>query len=330
LEELGRLSGHLAATMSGDDRVVVVSGDAGIGKSRLVGELMASAAAQGVRVFYGGGDEDGALSYQPFVEALEDYVSETLAPLSDESIEEALGELARLMPTARLRATPRDPLGDPEVQRFRLFQAVALVLEHAAGDRPLLLVLDDLQWADRPTRQLLRHLLRAGTSGRRLIVAVHRKPGLATFLRGLRRETEVDHLELSGLGADDLAELVGDRLPGAPMPVVMRLHDETAGNPLFVGEVLRSLGGHTVAESVAALDELEVPDEVVDVVTQRLERLEERTVDALKAAAVAGREFDLAVLERVLSLPADDVLDALDDARTEDLIIEHREVLDRF
>ena len=328
--ELGRLNAHLAAVVAGATRLVVLSGEPGIGKTRLVGELMRSARACGARVLYGGGDEDGTLSYQPFVEMLREYVPGEVDMLRAAGLEAELAEVGRLMPDARLAEPSRDTTGDPDLQRFRLFQAVASVFGQAAQTGPLVLVLDDLQWADRPTRQMLRHLVRSARLPRTLIVAVRRSEGVAALTSSLMRERDLDHITVGGLARAESQQLVATRMPAAEPALVARLVDDTDGNPLFLGEVLRSLDETGAADHETVLEELDLPDSITEVVEQRLRRLGSGTVDVLRAAAVAGRDFQLQVLQHALECSPERVLDAMDDALSAGLVTENLQVADHF
>jgi DNA-binding SARP family transcriptional activator len=327
--ELARLDGHLTGALAGEARLVILSGDAGIGKTRLVSEFIHLARDRGARVLHGGGDEDGALSYQPVVEALTRYVPRASERLHAAGLGDVLAELALLIPELKPSQSPHHALADPGMQRFRLFQAVASVIEYASREQPLVLVLDDLQWTDRSTRQMLRYLVRGNSAGTQMIVAVHRSEGLAAFVSALAREGELDHIALQGLTSAETAQLVSTRMPDAPADLLRRLVEDTDGNPFFIGEVVTNLLDSGVPTEELASDDLSVPETVSEVIEQRLRRLSQPTGDALRAGAVAGREFSVGLLERVTAQPAEAVLDGLEEALAAGLIREDAQIPDR-
>ena len=175
--------------------MVVLSGEAGIGKTRLAAELARAAHASGATVLYGRSDEDAIAPYQPFAEALRPY----LAARSPEELRlfPLAGELGRLVPDQADRLPPLAAAAtrDPGGERYRLFEAAAALLAGAAAERPALLVLDDLHWADRPTLLLLRHLARARL-GPLIVLGTARAdepaPALEALLADLRRDGLVD------------------------------------------------------------------------------------------------------------------------------------------
>ena len=221
-KDVDALCGHLLAVRDGERRVVVISGEPGIGKTHLVAQLEQLALEHKARVLYGGAEDDSlagdadrdetALPYQPFVEALEGYISDERRNLEAAGLGPELVELGRILPHEE---SPAEPTGEPSMQRFRLFEAVATVLTWAAQEQPTVLILDDLQAADRSSHQLLRHLVRAAPAPKLLVVAVHREDNLRPFLSSLRREGAVVHLPVDGLARDDAVELVRAHLPEA-------------------------------------------------------------------------------------------------------------------
>ncbi|HEY0408656.1 MAG TPA: hypothetical protein VGE42_00155, partial [Candidatus Dormibacteraeota bacterium] len=213
-------------------------------------------------------------------------------------------------------------------QRYRLFQAVAALMDAAAGASPLLLVLDDLQWADRGTLLLLGHLARTVGSSGLLALATFRDTDLdravdlAALLAELRRERAVARMSMRGLGDAEvgrlMAAVIGRELD--PVGVGARaIHADTEGNPFYVCELVRHLaetGGEDrglKATSTAAAGRVPVPEGVREVVRRRLTHLTAQAVQALTAAAVIGRDFDLTLLGMVTGMSEASLLDVVDE-----------------
>jgi hypothetical protein len=268
-------------------------------------------------VLYGRADEDAIAPYQPFAEALRPY-------LAERSREELRGlplaaELGRLVPDQadRLPALGAAATRDPGGERYRLFEAAASLLASAAALQAVLLVLDDLHWADRPTLLLLRHLARAPL-GPVLILGTartdERAPALGALLTDLGRDGLVQRMALEGLGQRDVDALITAWLGAdAPGSLTGSVWSETGGNPFFVEEVLRQ-----VWESGAP----GVPEGVREMLARRLERLGEPAGDVVRLAAVAGGELRLDVLEAAGELPRAALVEALDAALAAHLIRE--------
>jgi DNA-binding SARP family transcriptional activator len=316
LATLDRAFHDAAGAGRSGSRLVFLSGEAGIGKTRLAAELARTLHARGAAVLYGRADEDAIAPYQPFAEALRGYVAgrgpEELRMLAGPLATE-LGRLVPDLPEAPPAAATRDPAGE----RYRLFEAAANLLAGGAVERPLLLVLDDLHWADRPTLLLLRHLARADL-GRVLILATCREgepaPQLAQVVADLRRDTPLERLALGGLDEREVDALVAAWLGSdAPGALTEELWSETGGNPFFVEEVLRH-----VWES----GEPGVPEGVREMLAGRLARLGEPARAVLPLAAVAGREIHPVLLAVAGGWERTEVVDALDAALAAHLIRE--------
>jgi DNA-binding SARP family transcriptional activator len=337
LEELERLWAA-ARTRQGVQRdrtgkIVLLAGDPGIGKTRLVAEVAREAYDAGAFVLAGRSPEETLVPYQPFLEALRHYVLG--APFSQlrASAREYGAELARLIPELRRRAPDLPPpvSAEPQTERYRLFEAVVGLLDEMSGRAPVLLVLDDLQWADRPTLLLLRHLARASQPARLLILGAYRATeatidGFADALVDLRRERLVTQLDIGGLAEDETAELVKTQTGTMPSRSFSRaLHAETEGNPFFVEEIVRHLAEAGVRTDLAGARELQqfgLPEGVKDVIARRLDRLDPKAIEWLRVASVIGRDVDEALLERVLSFDEDEFLNAIDAALAAGLIVE--------
>ncbi len=335
LSELARLWAIARGEWEGDvpGRIVLLAGDPGIGKTRLAAELARTAHNQGACVLAGRAFEETLIPYQLFVEALRHYLLN--APISDlqATTREYGSELARLIPELRRRAPELSvpPTSEPEPDRYRLFEAVVGLLSAISASTPVLLVLDDLQWADRPTLLLLRHLARAPDPARLLILGAYRSTetalaGFADALADLRREQLISQIDVGGLSEPDTAELVQMWTGEAPSRAFARaLHDETEGNPLFVSEIVRHLTEARVRVGEVGAVELQrfrLPEGVKQVIARRLTRLSAPAMEWLRFAAVIGRDFSASLLERVVSLDEEEFLDALEEALAAGLVVE--------
>ncbi|MFL5781413.1 MAG: AAA family ATPase [Thermoleophilaceae bacterium] len=334
---LAELERHWLDARAGSPRVVALAGDPGIGKTRLAAELCRRAHADGAAVLAGRCYEETLVPYQPFVEALRHYVAG--APPAELTVQLAprRRELAALVPDL---ADGREPAprasADAEQERFRLLEAAASLILEAAAARPLILLLDDLHWADDATLLLLRHLARSFQSreGAELMVVVTfrdtelaARGELVAALAELRRARVLHELQLGGLAGDAVAELIAAQSgAAAEESFARRVAERTDGNPFFIEELLR----HVPDARAAELDELGLPESVKDLLLRRLERLGEDSRGALAIAAVAGAEFDLAVVARVLGEPDDSLLDPFDAALAAHVLAEDPATVGRY
>jgi DNA-binding SARP family transcriptional activator len=301
----------------GARHVVVVTGEAGIGKTRLATEAARRASAQGGLVLFGRCDEEAIVPYQPIVEALDGYVAATPGDELPAMDEPARAELAAVLPSLE---GPRAGGGGPD-GRARLFEAVTALVASAAADRPVLLVLDDLQWADDDTLLLVRHLLRRAGDAPVLVVAISRDhdvaPGsvLGDVIHALDRDGWVRRLPLAGLDESDVRALVRRSVPTPRdhAALTRRLVAETAGNPFLVIEMLRTPLDATDAP---------IPVGVQELVAGRLGRLGDAATDLLRAAAVAGTSFELDLVAAAAGLDEAATLDGLDAALGSGLVTE--------
>lgn len=317
---------------------VFIGGEPGIGKTRLVKELCRSAHGQGGVVLWGTCDEELSLPYQPFVEALRWLVDVAPTDALGDLLGPSGGELTALVPdlAQRVAGLPARLSDDPERERHRLFEATADLLHNVSAREPVVLVLDDLHWAGKPTLLLLRHLLKTTKPLQLLIVATYRDTDLdrthplSDVLADLRRQGGVERLTLRGLDRDGvaafLAHTAGHDLDERGLALASAIADETEGNPFFIGEVLRHLSesGALVYrngrwESDYELGDVGIPEGVREVIGRRLSHLDATTNDVLAAASVIGREFPLRVLSEVAG-GDDRVLDAISAAETAGLV----------
>lgn len=316
--ELDRLTAEWNRAQTEGPRLVLLGGEPGVGKTRLAVELARAAHDGGARVLLGHCDEELAVPYQPFAEAL----GRAFGHLPVEELEECLagrtGELARLVPElagmAGDAAVP--PPADPETERYRLFEAVSRTLAALGRRAPVVLVLDDLQWAAKPTLLLLRHLVTRAEPMPLLAVGTYRdteRSGLGL----LDRAERVTRVPVRGLDEHAVADLVA--AAGGDTGLAQALHLGTEGNPFFIGEVILSLEGPPAEWSIESAG---VPEGVRAVVQRRVSRLSDAANRLLSVASVAGMRFHVAVLQAATADDEETVLLALEEGLAAGLIAE--------
>jgi class 3 adenylate cyclase/DNA polymerase III delta prime subunit len=338
--ELERLDQLWKEASAGELRVALLAGEPGVGKTRLAAQLARHVHSEEATVLAGACGEDLGVPYQPFVEALRHLIDHSAADQLTNGLGRYPGELVRLVPelAERLPGLPPPLSSDPETERYRLFDAVAGWLAGASRDHPVLLILDDLQWAAKPTLLLLRHVARSAEPMSLLVVGTYRDTEigrdhpLAGTLADLRRLTGFERLSLSGLdraGVLAFLEQAADHNldEEAALTLAAAIHEETEGNPFFVVEVVRHLtetGGIDRRDgrwvTTLPVENLGIPEGVRDVVGRRLSRLSEEANRVLGLAAVIGMEFDLAVLGPAAGLGSDSLASVVDEAAASRLV----------
>jgi class 3 adenylate cyclase/tetratricopeptide (TPR) repeat protein len=318
-------------------QVVFVSGEAGMGKTTLVAQAARAAHGEGAVVLFGHADEDLGVAYQPWIEVVSSLVrhgdGEVLAGLRSAQ----RGALARLVPEI---GTDGDRVGDPDTERLLLLEGTTELLAAQSQHAPVVLVLDDLHWADTASLQLLRHVIGSKTSMDVLIACTYRDTDLGrgdplnNLLSDLHREPNVSRLDLKGLEDTDVVDLLGaaagHALDDDGIGLAHAVRRETDGNPFFTSELLRHLGesgGVFVGEDgrwgvAGELEEIGLPGSVRDVVGRRAARLGDEALRVLTLAAVIGREFDLDLLTELADIDEDPLLDLMDAAVAAALLIE--------
>jgi tetratricopeptide (TPR) repeat protein len=319
---------------AGERRAVLIGGEPGVGKTRLAAELARIVAADGAGVLYGRCDEDLGIPYQPWVEALRHLIGHEPRDLFTDQGAEHGGELVRLMPELAHRfGNPTARPIDPESERYLLFGAVVGLIARLCSECPVLLVLEDLHWADKQSLRLLRHLIGSSDPRRLLVVGTYRPTDLAAehpltdVLAALHREPHVQRVDVYGLSNTDVVALLeataGHAMDDAGIALAHTVHRETDGNPFFTNEILRHLTETGVISQRADGRWIAAPDfpthgglptSVREVIGRRAARLGAETEQALRAAAVIGREFELGLLARVIDQNDEHVLDVLDAA----------------
>jgi class 3 adenylate cyclase/tetratricopeptide (TPR) repeat protein len=330
--ELTRLVARVAEAANGHGGLVLVSGEPGMGKSRMVEEVAERARGDGVVVLAGRAFEsDWAPPYALFAEALAEHIAEAEPQALLEDLGPSAAPLAQLLPAIRhtLPGVPEPAAVQPDEERFRLIDAAAQFLVARSRRAPVLLVLDDLHWADRGSVAMLRHVARTATRHRVLLLGTYREADLershplSEAFGALRRETELEDVRLRGLDGDGTAALLS-ALGAHEMSA--RAGDEwraaTDGNPLFIRELLR----YFVEEGKLSRDsdgrwttdrpirELGLPPSVRDVLVSRLARLSEPARKLIGVGCAFEGPVIFNVVTTVAGLDEDDALDALDEA----------------
>jgi DNA-binding SARP family transcriptional activator/tetratricopeptide (TPR) repeat protein len=312
--ELAALEDLLEETLGGQERLALISGEPGVGKTRLADELGWVAETRGAQVVWGrcwqGG---GAPPYWPWIQVLE-----------------ALGH--------DLMADSAQPDGtDAQEARFRLFNATARFLRRAATEQPLVIVIDDLHAADPSTLTLLQFLAATAIDAPVLIVGTYRDTEivldhpLVAALAELGRAAEPTQLVLGGLTREDTAHYVEVSAGTTPMPALAAaIHGTSAGNPLFVGELVRLLQADDRLRELEPGEQLTLPRGVEQVITTRIQQLSADCRRTLALAAVAGREFDTRVLGRAGDVRGERLLELIEEAIPGRVIEPLADVRDRF
>lgn len=307
VDELAKLTELLDQTAAGRGGVVTLSGDAGIGKSRISRELLALARGRGFLALSGTAcPYQGGLSYAPILEALRPLVA--VDDPTRARLVEGLDDLGRLF--SGLPLPPPSPAGDPSLERTRLFEAVSRLVQRVAATRPVLLLVDDAHWADPSSLDLLLYLSRGLAGFRCLIVLAYRKgelgEGLRAVLAALRRTEGLLELPVRPLDPGGVAALSASLLGGAPpTPLLDLLGARAQGIPLFVSALVSSLvdsghlfrsGGAWVLGPAAGED---IPTDVAELMFERLDRLAPADRALVEAVSVCGDAATPDILEAV-------------------------------
>jgi tetratricopeptide (TPR) repeat protein len=347
--ELAVLRSKLDAAQAGVGGLVLLAGEPGIGKSRLLYELASDASRSGIQVCWGRcWESEGAPPFWPWIEILR-------AVLRDQDPRRLRAELgasasfiAELDPELRelLSDLPAAPSLDPAEARFRLFDSVTGALQRISRARPMLLLLDDLHWADKPSLLLLQFLVEHTADARILIAGtyrdteLHAEHALAELTGALRRESQLEFLSLTGLTLDAVSQLISSLdqpVTNDTATLARAVWESTEGNPLFVREELRYLMEvHQLARDdepqpiASRILKLGLPEGVRDVIGRRLRRLSPSTRNLLSVAAVMGRVFDARIVERAGTFEPAEMDDALDEAEAARVVDEFTRSAGRY
>ncbi|QJY47917.1 ATP-binding protein [Pseudonocardia broussonetiae] len=302
--EMTLLDGWLAEAHAGQRRLVLCSGEPGVGKTRLAEEFATRASERGALALWGRASEaDGAPPFWLWRQVLRAASRVADAQRIAGELQVAT-DLAVVAPEVFPAEAGRARSGGAE-QRFQVFDAVSRFVRAVAAERGLVVVLDDLHWADRPSLLLLRHLVGDPEPARLLVLGTFRDTEMerAAAVAELIREPAAVRVDLRGLTIDDVARQLAAATGAAVAPeLVERVHELTAGNPFFVSELARTLGTWRI------------PDSVREAITRRMDALTPRCRHQLRAAAIVGREFSIAVVAAVIGRLVLRCLDPLDEA----------------
>jgi predicted ATPase len=324
----------LQAVKSGQGRIVIIAGPPGIGKTRTAREAGDEARQQGFVALAGNCyDREDSVPFVPFVEVLEVVLARASgAAAIGEILGDQAAELSRLLPQVR-RLFPDLPMpmqASPEQSRRLLFNAAVELIGRQSALNPLLLLLEDLHWADEGTLSLLVHLARAISTLPVMIIATHRnddvdmKPLLTKALDELMRLGVVEQIKLDGLPERDVAEMIELLSGHEPSPVLVDLiYSNTDGNPLFVEELIRDLDqNQSNGDFVERLQQGEValPHSLRLVIGRRLALVSKESARVLGTAAVIGRSFNFGLLEAASHIEPDGLVDSLEEAEKAGLV----------
>ena len=324
--EMAQLKAALDGALAGHGRLVMLAGEPGTGKTRIAQELAFYAEERGAQVLWGWCyEEEGAPPYWPWVQPIRFYVQHKDAEQFSAEMGPGAADIAEVVPEIRSKLPGLDtpPALEPEQARFRLFDSITVFLKNAAQSQPLMLVLDDLHWADRSSLLLLEFLTKEIANTHLLLVGayrdteVSRRHPLSQSLGALIRESTsggFQRVQLGGFTQQEVREFLavttGVALTDDAAEIV---HRRTEGNPLFVTEVARQLGPQNPAGDQAWVNA--IPEGIRDAIGRRLSRLSEESNQALTTASVIGREFDFKLLTLVTSDIAESrLLEVMDEA----------------
>jgi len=330
-EEIKQLMRYLDSASSGKGTTVLIYGETGVGKTRLINEFLALAKKMDAKILSGWCLSEAAIPYFPFTEAFNTYMSTISDEKAKSSMKKQLGITGWLKgPEFARESKARELFSTPEIERDRTFEAVARVLLQLSDREPLILFLDDLQWADHLSLALLHYLARKCKNSRLFIIGAYRPEELIRTkeerlhpleqtMFSMSREDLLIKMELHRLKRDDFPEFLRSIFRSSTdEEFVEKLYKETEGNPLFALETLNLLveegflserEGHWIL--AAPLEKLGIPSKVNGVITQRIARLERAERKLLDLAAVCGYSFSPDILSRTLASDIADVLQTL-------------------
>ena len=354
--EMGELKACLEDALSGRGRLVTLVGEPGIGKTRTAQELATYAGLRSAQVLWGRCyEEQGMPPCWPWVQAIRSYVREHEPDQLRSEMGAGAADIAEVVSDVKERLpglSPPPQWDSPEQARFRLFDSITAFLKSASQKQPLVLVLDDLHWADQPSLMLLQFVARELGNSRLLLVGTYRdvelnrQHPLAETLGELTRERLFQRVLLRGLSQQDVGRFI-EVAAGVDPPAGLTeaVHTQTEGNPLFVTEVVRLLvqegalspdpsprgRGETGGRGEGDSWTVRIPEGVREVIGRRLNRLSQRCNETLTIASVIGREFELRQLTPLVEdISEDRLLEVLEEALSARVIEELPQAVGRY
>lgn len=319
--EMDILRASLKDVLSGDSRIIMLAGEPGIGKTSLVQEFALDAEREGIRTLWGRCHEGrGAPPYWPWMDLIRPYIENRNLDEFRTELGYGASEIASLFPEVRSKLPDLKPAKAPEDSsqaRFRSFDAFASFLKNAAKSKPLLLVLDDLQWADTTSLLLMEFLAKELTGTRIFIVGIYRATEinrghpLSETLGRLSGQRSYGQISLLGLSADELGQFI-ELSTGRKylQNQIDKVFDRTLGNPFFTKVVVDELvNGGTIDNLEEHL--MAVPERIRDAIWSRIRRLSPECIQLLSVASVLGREFSTSHMRRVSECPPQNTIDEL-------------------
>lgn len=343
-EEVNKLAAILDSVQDGSGHCVLVSGEAGIGKSRLLAEIQVRAEHMDFEALAGRCfEQDRSFPYAPLVDMLRPFFGQSLTTDQLEVIGPIAPALIKLLPelTIHFSEPPFAPLVDPEIQERQLFEALTRFFWRQAESGPLLLIVEDLHWSDRASLEFLLHLVRR-IAGKPILLlltsrGVRDQAGLAALLAGLDREPIAREISLGPLSHAETAQLLKGLLDQAQEPsveFVEAIYNLTEGNPFFTEELCASLissGDIYFAGNQwrrKPLSQIDIPDSIQRAIQKRLDQISRPANQLIDLAAVSGRSFDFAVIQELTNHSDRVLLDLIKELVAARLVVE--ESADRF
>lgn len=337
-KELGQLGAMLVAVQGGTGGCVLLSGEAGIGKSRLIAEIRAKATGSGFTVLEGRCfEQDRSFPYAPLLDMLRSLFAPGAASDRLNALGPLVSEVVKLLPelASHISTPPLTAWLEAEVEQRRLFEALTRLFVNLADARPLLVIVEDLHWSDQASLEFLLYLIRR-VAGQPIFLLLSSRSALAQaslneLLAGLDREPIAQEIKLDLLSRAEVAQMLQAILDQPQPPsaeFVAAVHSLTEGNPFFAEEILTSLMARGDIYLVEGrwerkpLAELDIPDSVQRLVEQRLSRLTHPARQLLDLAAISGRSFDFTILQALTGHSDSELLALLKELMTAHLVVE--------
>ena len=336
--ELGELHSALEQAAAGQGRIVMLVGEPGIGKSRTAEEFTASAESKETQVLWGRCHEQpGMPPYWPWIQVLRTYIlnrdPEHLrveVGVGGSAIAEILPEIRECLPDLKPGILP----ANPEQARFQLFDSITTFLKTISQSAPLVLVLDNLHWADKPSLLMLEYLAQESSDSHLMVIGTYRdvdlsrQHPLSETLGELSRARGFQRIPLRGMTQDEVARFIEASTEIQPPDAFVEIvHSHTEGNPLFVTELVRMLEqeGELSADNMSQgqLLNFRIPEGVREVIGRRLNRLSDSCNQTLTVASAIGREFEFAQLDKLMEdFSEDQLFNYLEEAQAARIIEE--------